>query len=160
MCHSTSVSTKTLTKIIFHMQFNVLYHLGTSENHFRKKSFFNGKLVFYKTKAFGAPLAVTTVIFEFSMVDCLCSTMFEPESDFQVGDLPSLAIRSDFPSNISNDIRRLRRRKNTKHFFFVLHVIYEMTYGIERVNIFKHSSAFFSIMIFQFNKSLDVIMNE
>jgi hypothetical protein len=71
------------------MQFNVLYHLGTSENHFRKKKVFNGKLVFQKTKAFGAPLAVTTMIFGFSMVDYLLSTMFKPESDFQVGDLPS-----------------------------------------------------------------------
>jgi hypothetical protein len=29
------------------------------------------------------------VIFGFSMVDCLWSTMFEPDSDFQVGDLSS-----------------------------------------------------------------------
>ena len=40
MCHSTSVSTKTLAKIIFHMQFNVLYHLETSENHLKKRNNF------------------------------------------------------------------------------------------------------------------------
>jgi len=31
------------------------------------------------------------------------------------------------------DIRRLRRRQNAKYVICVLHVIYEMTYGIERV---------------------------
>ena len=44
------------------------------------------------------------------------------------------AMRSDFPLNISYDSRCLTRRKNAKYFFFVPHVIYEMTYGIERVN--------------------------
>ena len=35
----------------------------------------------------------------------------------------------------SYDIRCLRRRQNAKYFFCVLHVLYEMTCGIERVNI-------------------------
>jgi hypothetical protein len=34
------------------------------------------------------------------------------------------------------DIRRLRKRQNAKYFFFVLHVIYEMTSSNERVKAF------------------------
>jgi hypothetical protein len=38
MWHSPSASTKTLAKIFFHMQLDVLYHQETSENHFKKTS--------------------------------------------------------------------------------------------------------------------------
>jgi hypothetical protein len=34
MSYKTSVTAKTLTKIAFYMQLNVLYHLGASANRF------------------------------------------------------------------------------------------------------------------------------
>jgi hypothetical protein len=40
-----------------------------------------------------------------------------------------------FSWNTLYDIRRLRRRQNAKYFFSVLHVIYEMTCGIESVKV-------------------------
>ncbi len=76
MSYRTSVIAEIFRKIGFYMQLNVLYHLKTPENCFGKK------LVFWKTKLFGFTLAVKTLMFGFSMVDYLQSTVFQLENDF------------------------------------------------------------------------------